>query len=517
MDEDSELKTGTPRSLINPSRVDIELQASLEDTTNTGIKESKMESSERAALSSSTQSKLCLSPPTSRSLSGEAINLPMRMEIPLRNPYNAGNMGRPPRAPNEALKSPRKTDLGTLFIENSPQSSSKERHTLDCSPLPLRRAKSKRPSEVIANRIDMDHLFSEIVNPIEAEAETAILKALETREKTASFPSPMAVLPCLSDEAVENFHRHSTENQDTEDGNRRNGKHRESSFISLKSRGSVANSEIPQTKEISEYQNRNDVSEGTFEKTLFMLTNKMRNIQEKEETHQASTTENVPTPVTISGTKNQFDSLAEDAILLFRGPKQAAEVSPLQLNVAGIETDPKKNDDVFRIAEADDMTDIEGGNKPNRDDAPDSKIGSSVTQALISKTFRVAKEDLEYLDNFIIEKKKSTIAYAKSVFMFLILPATLASTILFYALGNPKMKTGMDPLTNTYPSISWFLIFLCVRQVITFSLAKLIELVLIDFLALKTRLLLRVTGPLVSLLIVQSKGLALYTFLLVCQ
>jgi hypothetical protein len=68
------------------------------------------------------------------------------------------------------------------------------------------------------------------------------------------------------------------------------------------------------------------------------------------------------------------------------------------------------------------------------------------------------------------------------------------------------MKTGVDPKTNIFPSVSWFILFLCVRQVITFSMAKVTEMFLIDLLALKTRLLLRMLGPVVTLLVVQAKG-----------
>jgi hypothetical protein len=50
------------------------------------------------------------------------------------------------------------------------------------------------------------------------------------------------------------------------------------------------------------------------------------------------------------------------------------------------------------------------------------------------------------------------------------------------------------------------LIFMCVRQVLTFSLALGLQIFIIDFLSLGTRLMLRFAGPVVTLLVVSSKG-----------
>jgi hypothetical protein len=99
-----------------------------------------------------------------------------------------------------------------------------------------------------------------------------------------------------------------------------------------------------------------------------------------------------------------------------------------------------------------------------------------------------------------------TCAYAKHMFFYLIFPATSIAAVLFDIFSNPRMKVGYNLDNDSYPSVSWFILFLCVRQAITFSLARANEMLMIDLVALKTRLMIRVVGPLITLVVVQSKG-----------
>jgi hypothetical protein len=89
------------------------------------------------------------------------------------------------------------------------------------------------------------------------------------------------------------------------------------------------------------------------------------------------------------------------------------------------------------------------------------------------------------------------------------LPAGVIAAILFYLCDNPLTETGKgksetDPQDGA--SISWWLIFMCVRQVLTFCLALGLQEFIIDFLSLGTRLMLRLAGPVITLLVVSSKG-----------
>ncbi len=82
------------------------------------------------------------------------------------------------------------------------------------------------------------------------------------------------------------------------------------------------------------------------------------------------------------------------------------------------------------------------------------------------------------------------------------IPLIGTSFILYYAFDNPPMS---EEDATTKASASWLLLF-CMRQIITLSLALLLQLVIIDFLSVGTRSMLRVVGPILTLLIVQSRG-----------
>ena len=86
---------------------------------------------------------------------------------------------------------------------------------------------------------------------------------------------------------------------------------------------------------------------------------------------------------------------------------------------------------------------------------------------------------------------------------FLILPSMIVSAILFYAVGNPMPD---EPGQLAQSSYSWWILFIGARQVCTLALSKLTEIIVVDVLTLKSRTLLKLFGPLVSLLIIQARG-----------
>jgi hypothetical protein len=89
-----------------------------------------------------------------------------------------------------------------------------------------------------------------------------------------------------------------------------------------------------------------------------------------------------------------------------------------------------------------------------------------------------------------------------------VVPLTGIAAILFYFFDNPptgKNKDYGDDDESTEASASYILLFCC-RQIITFSTALALQGFVIDFLALNTRVLLRTVGPVLTLMIVQSKG-----------
>lgn len=131
--------------------------------------------------------------------------------------------------------------------------------------------------------------------------------------------------------------------------------------------------------------------------------------------------------------------------------------------------------------------------------------------------------------------------------LFAILPATGIAAILFYVGENPpcgnqqeclrardesnnneQQENNMDDGSNSTttedsgiegiianigrgrrydsPAVSWWILFIGVRQVITLSLARMLEAFIIDFLVLRHKIVSRLLGPYLSLLIVQAKG-----------
>jgi hypothetical protein len=138
-----------------------------------------------------------------------------------------------------------------------------------------------------------------------------------------------------------------------------------------------------------------------------------------------------------------------------------------------------------------------------------SKPGRGRQNNRRSSVFAVAndklKEDWELWRAFFRPRKDTLWIYIKTVLFYLILPAGVISTILFYFFENPPTGKG-EAETDSRASASWWLIFMCVRQVLTFSLALGMQGLIIDFLSLGSRVMLRLVGPVITLLVVTAKG-----------
>ncbi|KAL3935448.1 MAG: hypothetical protein SGBAC_009032, partial [Bacillariaceae sp.] len=88
-------------------------------------------------------------------------------------------------------------------------------------------------------------------------------------------------------------------------------------------------------------------------------------------------------------------------------------------------------------------------------------------------------------------------SYVKNVGLLLFCLTAIAA-ILFYFAGNPVAIEGQA-------SISWYLLF-CARQIVTLSLALASQAIIIDLLCVGTKLLLRLLGQYVTLLLIMSRG-----------
>jgi hypothetical protein len=103
--------------------------------------------------------------------------------------------------------------------------------------------------------------------------------------------------------------------------------------------------------------------------------------------------------------------------------------------------------------------------------------------------------------SFFYPRRRSLFRYSRNVLLFLIFPATAVASILFYFCGNLNPKNGRA-------SVSYWLLLIFARQVTTFSLACLWQCFAVDLLSLGSGCMLKIAGPTLTLVIVQSKGVS---------
>ena len=114
------------------------------------------------------------------------------------------------------------------------------------------------------------------------------------------------------------------------------------------------------------------------------------------------------------------------------------------------------------------------------------------------------KAEWDSMQQFINPRRETIRSYIRIVFGYLMLPMIATAALLFHFADNPP--TGKGPaLDSKEASVSWYLIF-GARQLVTLTMAKLWQLLLVDYLALQTRVTLRFSGPVGTLWIVAGKG-----------
>ena len=118
------------------------------------------------------------------------------------------------------------------------------------------------------------------------------------------------------------------------------------------------------------------------------------------------------------------------------------------------------------------------------------------------------REEFELFNEFLGGKKRQTRHYARTVLLFIMLPGLLLAALLFYFVEefDTDPETGLV-VPGQDASISWWILFLTCRQLVTLTMALITQALVVDFLALGSRYsILRYCGPIPTLLIVQSKG-----------
>lgn len=243
----------------------------------------------------------------------------------------------------------------------------------------------------------------------------------------------------------------------------------------------------------------------------------------------------------------QADRLATNAAALVTQRRESESIQAVSEH-SSPHIDPKANWKILKAAmhlaeskhsatdkktdaeEKESAQDVEAG-VCGGENSPSSPAASRKTKP---SKFARAKDQLVFdyheFKSWIGLKMGGVTGYIKFVLLFLILPCTSVAALLFYVFDNPPCGTQEDCLQEQYQefilgknstapfaeffgsnrydgaSVSWWLIFLGVRQAITFALARMTEAFVIDFLSLGTQLTRRFLGPVLALFIVQSKG-----------
>lgn len=294
------------------------------------------------------------------------------------------------------------------------------------------------------------------VSPIEAEAETMILRALEEKkEQPGSVQNLLAGVP---DEGIPVFE--------------------EPEEVPVKI------NETGLRRFQAAVNKVRDNNAGTKTK-LAGLASAMRLLNEgaaviDQDTHQSyqshDQAELIP-PSSPTSTSNA-DDLFQNANVLYRRPSVMEDKVDSKLDV-----------------EQGDSDSTEGSQ-----DHDDKKTRHTATRmtTMMRRARSGVKREFKLVKNDFIEPRKTDIRYFLKAMLYLIILLVVVASILFYGLGNPDL--GKEGAT-----VSWFLLFLA-RQVVTFAMAKTTEIFVIDYLSLKKRFTVRVFGPGFALGVVQSKG-----------
>jgi hypothetical protein len=354
--------------------------------------------------------------------------------------------------------------------------------------------------------------------PYEQEVETNILRALEeTRHRADTGTS--TILSSVPDDVAHDFSLDQSHSQDSEETTRSS---RSSLLHKEQSRKLLHNKE---TRSNNQNAHRRTMS---VEQTLAGLTSAMSALDDKVITNSDDDEQEKEEPGSSSA-----EQLAQNAALLTRHdenehphPTPKDRWNHLLNNLPTLQeaegqgemdetehgtSDEDENDKDQQEGHFDDL---EAGvaqetNRPRKRSFKPK--GSKAVQKTMNAANDKFAENWESWTSFFQPRKEHVWSYVKLVLLYVILPLTGIAAILFYAASNPPTGKSQDESSGDQASASWWLLFV-VRQVITFSLALLMQLLIIDFLALGTQILLRLIGPILTLLIVQSKGYPFVVF-----
>ena len=347
-------------------------------------------------------------------------------------------------------------------------------------------------------------------NPLESEAETLILSVLERQEavnraraetgtnvgSSSAFPNvPDAALALFEDEALQD--------------------RRPSSVLTDDEQASVASTvaslhpPIPTHKRVQ-----------TMEQTLFGLTRAISGLQPAS-----------PAPKPNAG-GGAADVLEQNAAKLQPDIKKPKNQWALVRNAVKFSSVSESNTNHSKIPENQEIADEDVVDVENAVPAAAPATGTDEEERNTLRFFGDAwrkamatpvKESTGLasdLRTFVSQRTGELRAYFR-LLLCIMIPATGVAAILFYLADNPPtgvFEKGVTSVIETIDvndenttstvtidnsqgkairpdkaSASWWIIFVCVRQIIIFSAARLLQVVVIDFFCLSTRLAVKVS------------------------
>lgn len=303
------------------------------------------------------------------------------------------------------------------------------------------------PSSKVGRRLTLTDIKE--ASPIEAEAETLLLRALEEREERPEMEN--AVLPHVPDA----FEAEPVEPPLSGSGE-------------LRFQAAADQVRSSQT--------------GTKGK-LVGLTQAMRLLHEDTAgTQTVEQPEHLPVdsallaePVEQEVPSSDTDTFLNNANLLFRRTSKEADCKEAVMNSLSA-----TDSGAFPSTPGD----VEHGASSPSEDSHGKHSSKSCIKQMVAETEHGLKDEIRVLRDFLEPRKASIFTYSKWMMLAFILPLTIIAIILFYGVGNPYLR-------DTGASISWLMLFL-VRNLITFSLGKATEVFVIDFLSLRIRFTVKV-------------------------
>jgi hypothetical protein len=423
----------------------------------------------------------------------------------------------------------------------------------------------RRRLNSVGNKLDLEDVTQR--NPLESEAETYILKVLESRDPTTSRPrsdseANTTVLSEVPDEALQALV------DDAEvDAPSQEDPSALSPRASLESSGATKSTKVLATAKLNRHRRTE-----TMEQKLFGLTTAIGAINSlhNDAYHFVGNTPISPTvykestdPLLSSVTEeptSSGDMFGKNASILYRranAPKKEdnAVQSIGDTNIANEDSslgtassrwrllkqalhgdtiaNPKKTDEEGVGEEADEEVGIQSDGEPGEENKKLDDRGSNPTgvaadgdeedteeEAHVANAIKRDWEIFKEFQDFFSPRRNSIKQYLRSLILYFLLPTISVAAILFHLAGNPPtgiVSSDLPFLNGTLASrdgesinpdkasASWWLLFVC-RQAITFSLAKGMELFIVDFLSVRTKATIRLLGPWATLFILQSRG-----------